>query len=213
MEPLPIFPLVQAVRLCPAGKRRVICFLAALHDVQSGRIETTMAEIAVAARLSKVQTRKHVHALIKDGLLRVVANAHGGAPGTAPRYALDRGHLEQLAARNGDLFAEPVRISGPTHRFMSEGRASMVAELAGEPGRRYVQFYRESSSGLRDYDQVPLADLLRPWRLAGCWDAVVYPVVELEDDYPEEIFPGEFEQLQRWAQRAALGRVESVVEA
>jgi hypothetical protein len=42
---------------------------------------------------------------------------------------------------------------------------------------------------------------------------VLYPVVELEEDYPEEIFPGEFEKLQQWAQAAALGRIESMTEA
>ncbi|SFU99416.1 hypothetical protein SAMN04489707_106314 [Paenacidovorax caeni] len=173
----------------------------------------TMAQIAAAAGLSKVQARKHVHALTQDGVLRVLANAHGGVPGEAPQYEFDRQRLAQCLASVPDLFQEAPQISGPTHRFTSEGRSCMVAELAGRPGKRRVRFYREAKDGLHDYGSVPLHQLLWPWRLQGGWDATVYPVVENEDDYPEEIYPGEFEKLQQWAQAAALGRVESVVEA
>ena len=89
----------------------------------------------------------------------------------------------------------------------------MVAQLVGRPGLRCVQFHRDAEGGRRDYGQVLLTQVLRPWRLNGGWDAVLYPVMEREDDYPEEIFPGEFEKLQQWAQATALGRIESLTTA
>lgn len=207
----PMLPLVEALNLEPAGRQRVALALAQLHDLE-GHMQASMLQIAAWAELSRVQARKHVHALIDDGILRILANAHGGAPGEAPLYEFNRERIADCLAAVPDLFQEPPKITGPTHRFVSEGRARMVAELVGRPGQRRVQFYREADDGLRDYGSVALTDLLKPWRLKGQWDAVTYPVVELEDDYPEEIFPGEFEKLQQWAQAAALGRMESVVE-
>ncbi|WP_158447371.1 hypothetical protein [Paenacidovorax caeni] len=214
MTSKPLVPLIQAAAIAPAGRRRVATVLAQASDAAAGApVAMTMAQIAAAAGLSKVQARKHVHALTQDGVLRVLANAHGGVPGEAPQYEFDRQRLAQCLASVPDLFQEAPQISGPTHRFTSEGRSCMVAELAGRPGKRRVRFYREAKDGLHDYGSVPLHQLLWPWRLQGGWDATVYPVVENEDDYPEEIYPGEFEKLQQWAQAAALGRVESVVEA
>ena len=209
----PIQPLINALDLHPAGRRRVALALAQLHDLECGDMRATMLQIATWAELSKAQARKHVHALIGEGVLRVLANAHGGVPGEAPRYEFDRHGIAQRLAAVRDLFRESPQPSGPTYRFVSEGRARMVAELVGRPGRRRVQFYRDAEDGLRDYGSVALADLLKPWRQKGHWDAVTYPVVELEDDYPEEIFPGEFEKLQQWAQATALGRIESLTEA
>lgn len=210
-----LVPLVQAAAITPAGSRRVALVLAQAHDAGAGGeiVAMTMVQIASAAGLSKAQARKHVHALVKDGVLRVLANAHGGAPGEAPQYAFDRQRIAQRLALVPDLFQEPPQICGPTHYFVSEGNARMVAELVGRPGRRCVQFYRDVEGELRDYGRVPLSQVLSPWRLEGGWDAVTYPVVERENDYPEEIYPGEFEKLQQWAQAVALGRTESVVEA
>ncbi|WP_028605535.1 hypothetical protein [Ottowia thiooxydans] len=208
----PIQPLIEALNLKPTGRHRVAMVLAQMHDLEGGYMQASMLEIASCAELSKAQARKHVHALTDEGVLRVLANAHGGTPGEAPRYEFVRERISQLLASVPDLFRESPLLTGPTHHFVSEGRARMVAELVGRPGQRCVQFYREAEEGLRDYGSVSLADLLKPWRLDGQWDAVTHPLVDLEDDYSEEIFPGEFEKLQQWAQAAALGRMESVVE-
>lgn len=207
--------LVRAAAIEPKSCRPVSFALAAIHDGNSGHVEVSMRNLAAAVQMSKAQTRKHVHALVALGVLEVTANAHGGAPGTAPVYCFKLGRLQALATgpgRTTDIF-DAVEQRRPTYRFVSEGRARMVAQLAGRPGQRCVQFFRESDGGLQDYGQVPLSQLLLPWRLKGCWDAVLYQVTTEEDNSPEEIFPGEFEMLQQWAQQAALGRVESVVEA
>ena len=141
MTSKPLVPLIQAAAIAPAGRRRVATVLAQASDAAAGApVAMTMAQIAAAAGLSKVQARKHVHALTQDGVLRVLANAHGGVPGEAPQYEFDRQRLAQCLASVPDLFQEAPQISGPTHRFTSEGRSCMVAELAGRPGKRRVRF-------------------------------------------------------------------------
>lgn len=215
----PILPLVRAVAIEPAICRRTALAMAAVADDAGGILAASMASIGRLVGMSTRQVRKHVHALITMGVLEVVANAHGGAPGTVPHYRFNLARLQAMATHTGhsaDLF-DPAQDNRPGFRFLSEGGSHMVAQLVGEPGLRFVQFHKDVAGELRDYGQVPLAYLLRPWRWRwqqeGAWDAVLYPVVDHEDEFVEEIFPGEFEKLQQWAQATALGRTESVVEA
>lgn len=215
----PILPLVRSVAIKPEMCRRTALAMAAAADNAGGTLAASMATLSRLAGLSTTQVRHHVHALVAIGVIEVIANAHGGAPGAVPHYRFNRTRLQAMATHAGnsaDLFDHAQECLA-THRFVSEGGASMVAQLVGKPGQRRVQFFRETADGLRDYGQVALAHVLRPWRWRwqqeGSWDTVLYPVVELEDDYPEEIFPEEFEKLQQWAQAAALGRIESVIEA
>ena len=214
---VPVLPLLRSVAIEPAACRRTALAMAAAADSAGGTLAASMATLAQLVGLSTTQVRHHVHALVAVGVIEVIANAHGGAPGAVPHYRFNLNRLRVMATHAGhsaDLFdhGEALAVS---HRFVSEGGAAMVAQLVGQPGQRYVQFYRDAPDGLRDYGRVALAHVLRPWRWRqeGSWDTVLYPVVELEDDYPEEIFPGEFEKLQQWAQATALGRIESLTEA
>lgn len=212
----PVLALVRAVAIEPAVCKRTAMVMADLHDINGGLLKASMASLAALAGLSTPQVRKHVHALIALGVLEVTANAHGGAPGAVPHYRFNLTRLQAMATHAGhsaDLF-DFAQQRAPTHRFLSHGGAQMVAQLIGRPGQRQVQFYREAPQGLRDYGQVPLSMVLRPWRVEGGWEAAVFPVVEHDDDnFQEEIHPGEYEKLQQWAQTAALGRTESVVTA
>ena len=79
-----LVPLVHAAAFEPAGCQRVALVLAQMHDVGGGIVQATMGHIANRAGLSKAQARKHVHALITEGVLKVTGNAHGGAPGQSP---------------------------------------------------------------------------------------------------------------------------------
>lgn len=214
-ELLPVMPLVRSASAQLRVRKWTAFALAHLHDTNSGHIAISMQALADMSGGSKAQVRKHVHSMIACGVLEITANAHGGAPGAVPHYRFNRLRLEAMAKRPGqtpDIF-DSFEEAEPSYRFTSEGRARMVAQLTGQPGRRRLRFYREAQEGLRDYGEVALSDVLKPWRMDEGWDAVLYPTVELEDDYPEEIFPGEFEKLQQWAQATALGRTESVVSA
>lgn len=212
-----ILPLLRALAIKPAGRQRVALALAGLHDSSYGEFSATMAQIAAAAGLSKVQARKHVHALIAEGLLAVVGNAFGGTPGAGPSYTFNRAVLEHLAACTPDLFAEqqaglPVELED-AYRFTVDG-AQFLAVLVGEPGARRVVFWRVDGQRA-SYGDVPMQVLLRDLRVRGCWHCHLLP--NGEADVPrEEMFELSLEEVDRlktWAQNAALGRVESLVTA
>ena len=209
-----IVPLVRSLAIAPAARHRVALALAEIHDAYAGEVSPTMARIAEASGLSKVQARKHVHALISDGLLAVVGNAFGGAPGAGPSYTFNRGLLEHLAACNPDLFATRADAdveAGTTYRFEAGG-AQFLACLVGAPGSRRVVFLRVDGE-LASFGDVPLRTLLSDPRTRGGWHCHLLP--NGDPDVPfEQMFRLTLEDvalLANWAQNAALGRVESLV--
>lgn len=210
-------PLVQSLAIEPAGRKRVASVLACMHDKRGGEFSATMDQIAAAAALSKVQARKHVHALIAEGLIAVVGNAFGGAPGAGPSYAFNAGLLEQLAACSPDLFWGQDQVHGDrfdqAYRFAVDG-TQFVACLIGEPGARRVVFWRVDGV-CANYGDVPLKVLLLDLRVRGSWHCHLLP--NGNPDVPlEQMYHLTFDDvalLANWAQNAALGRVESLVAA
>ncbi|WP_395317023.1 hypothetical protein [Variovorax sp. UC74_104] len=61
---------------------------------EGGRLFVSMARIAVDCDMSRSQAQRYVRSLIDDGLLSVVANGAGGAPGSVPHYQI---HIDRLA--------------------------------------------------------------------------------------------------------------------
>lgn len=97
----PVTPLVLAAGIEPPACRTVALTLADLQDHCGASFAASMQQLAGVVGLSKVQTRKHVHALIAMGVLKVTANAHGGAPGLVPHYRFDALRLRALAQQSG----------------------------------------------------------------------------------------------------------------
>ncbi|MFT3815248.1 MAG: hypothetical protein QM740_18020 [Acidovorax sp.] len=210
-------PLLRSLAIKPAGRYRVALALADLHDSHGGEFSATMAQIATAAGLSKVQARKHVHALIVEGLLAIAGNAFGGVPGTGPSYIFNWGLLEHLAACTPDLFAEArAKITAEpddAYRLTVNG-VQFLACLVGAPGSRRVVFWRVDGERAK-YGDVPLNVLLRDARVRGAWHCHLLPNGDADAPF-EQMFrltSQEVEQLATWAQSAALGRVESLVAA
>lgn len=210
-------PLVRSLVIAPAGRYRVAQALADMHDGRGGELRATMGQIAAAAGLSKVQTRKHVHALIAEGLLVVAGNAFGGSPGAGPVYVFNRGLLEHLAARTPDLFSGQhpgaAAEQDGAHRFAING-AQFLAMLVGAPGTRRVVFWRVDGEHAY-FGDVPLKVLLRNPSVRGCWHFHLTPDGEPDVPY-DQAFGLSREQgmaLATWAQNTALGRVESLVAA
>lgn len=210
--------LVRALDIKPASCRHTALVLAGAQDDEHGVFAATMADIAAWTGLSKCQVRKHVHSLISLGVLRVVANAHGGSPLHAPQYQFVASRLRDFAHQMGatpDLFdaAQKPRMS-----FLAEDesgeRHNMAIELHGQPGRRTVRFFLQGAQGDVTYGWAPLQVLLQPCLSAGSWTGWLNPESCAPDGcLSVRAFPETVEKLQRWAQAAALGRTESVVEA
>lgn len=212
-----IASLVQAVVRAPAGRRRVALALAEMQDAHDGEFSTTMVQIASAAKLSKVQTRKHVQTLLAEGVLTASGSVHGGAPGVGPSYSFNVGLLEQLVTCSPDLFEDyasgVLSETADVYRFESSG-AHFVAHLVGTPGARRVVFWRVDEACM-SYGDVELRTLLRDPRVRGGWHCHLLPRGNPDVPY-EQIFCLSSEvvaALAAWAQSAALGRVESLITA
>jgi hypothetical protein len=72
--------------------------LADFADDWGGRIHPSIATLGRKVRRSPDQTRRTLHVLISRGFVRVVANEHGGRPGTTRHYQIELGRLKTAGA-------------------------------------------------------------------------------------------------------------------
>lgn len=74
----------------PAPKKLVLLCLANMHNGRTGQLNPSVSAVAKACGISHDQARRHLHALIADGLLSVIGNEGGGYHKEASRrYRLD----------------------------------------------------------------------------------------------------------------------------
>lgn len=212
----PIIPLVLAAGIEPPACRTVALALADLQDHCGASFAASMQQLAGVVGLSKVQTRKHVHTLTSMGVLKVTANAHGGAPGMVPHYRFDALRLRALAQQSGktpDLFhsapAPRMRFFAADGEDAEYARQRMAIELHGRPGDRSIRFFLESSQGEIGYGCAPLRVLMSPPFAKGAWSGWLNPQPGAPD-WARRVytFPETVEKLQQWAQDIALGRTE-----
>lgn len=214
----PILPLVRAAAIEPAGCLRTALVMAELHDANCGVLKASMASLGALTGLSAQQVRKHVHSLIKLGVLDVTANAHGGAPGSVPHYQFDPFRLSALACRAGhtpDLFngVPALRMT-----FFAEDtedvRQQMAVELHGRPGSRSVEFFLDTPQGDIAFGWTPMETVLRPPFAKGAWTGWLNPQ-EGAPAWALPVFtsPETVGKVRQWVQSAALGRVESIETA
>lgn len=212
----PVTPLVLAAGIESPACRTVALALAELQDYCGASFAASMQQLAGVVGLSKVQTRKHVHALIAMGVLKVTANAHGGAPSLVPHYRFDALRLRALAQQSGktpDLFhsapAPRMRFFAADGEDAEYARQRMAIELHGRPGDRSIRFFHESSQGDIGYGCAPLMVLMSPPFAKGAWSGWLNPQPGAPD-WAQRVytFPETVEKLQQWAQDIALGRTE-----
>lgn len=214
--------LVWAAAIVPSARKLIALRLAELHDRNEGLLSASMAALADQAGMSANAARRHVHALIDDSIVSVVANAHGGAPGAARHYRFNVDVLRSLAAgtaQTADLFDAPAELAAAdvppagSLMFVSSGGVAMRAELIGAPGHRGVTFTRLASDdrAAMNYGTVPIADLLTDSR-AGSWHGHLSPNGDPDCEFElYVVLEGEvLDQIAQWVQNAALGRVESM---
>ena len=212
----PVTPLVLAAEIEPLACRTVALALADLQDHCGVSFAASMHQLACVVGLSKVQTRKHVHALIAMGVLKVTANAHGGAPDLVPHYRFDALRLRALAQQSGktpDLFdtapAPRMRFFAADGEDAEYARQRMAVELHGRAGARSIRFFQEHVHGDIAYGVAPLQMLMLPPFAKGAWSGWLSPQPGTPD-WAQRVytFPETVEKLQQWAQEMALGRPE-----
>jgi len=77
------------------SEKLVLLALADWANDEGASLHPSMAAIARKSCISVSQARRIVHGFLADGLLEVLGNAAGGAPGTTPHYRLK---LDRLAS-------------------------------------------------------------------------------------------------------------------
>ena len=217
----PVTPLVLAAGIDPLACRAVALALADLQDQCGVSFAASMQQLAGVVGLSKVQTRKHVHTLISMGVLKVTANAHGGAPSLVAHYCFDVLRLRALAQQVGktpDLFnsapAPRMRFFAADGEDAEFARLRMAIELHGRAGNRSIRFFRESAQGDIGYGRAPLQALMLPPFAKGAWTGWLNPQAGAPDwAHSVYTFPETVEKLQQWGQDMALGRPEGGAEA
>lgn len=113
---------VWATKILPAGRKLVAMKLADACNDHGGSLFPSMASIAADCNLSRAQAQRHMHSLINDGLLSVVSNANGGAPGTVPHYQLHVDRLAQPKPPRGSIYATPTGDMDATGSAGATGR-------------------------------------------------------------------------------------------
>lgn len=84
--------------LTPTSLKLTALALADWSNDEGGSLFPSIAAIAKKVGVSRCQAQRLVQSLKSAGLLSVVANAHGGAPGETPQYQL---HLDRMRALTG----------------------------------------------------------------------------------------------------------------
>lgn len=126
--------------LSPPSLKLTALALADWSNDEGGSLHPSMSAIAKKVGVSRCQAQRLVQALKADGLLSVVANAHGGAPGDTPRYQL---HLDRLAIWRGGADAtgsasdtgstDASRRVAPMHKTGSASATQTTIEPSIEP--------------------------------------------------------------------------------
>ncbi|MDI1260244.1 helix-turn-helix domain-containing protein [Aquabacterium sp.] len=88
--------------LAPPSLKLTALALADWSNDDGGSLHPSMSAIAKKVGVSRCQAQRLVQLLKSDGLLSVVANAHGGAPGDTPHYRL---HLDRFSTWTGSTHA------------------------------------------------------------------------------------------------------------
>jgi len=100
-------------------------------DDKGGSLFPSMKAVGEKIRLGEKQARRIIRSFEKADFLRVVGNAHGGAPGTTKQLCLNVGKLKAMA----DQKARPpsVHVTPPTEETPPARGSSTLPMEAGDP--------------------------------------------------------------------------------
>ena len=126
--------------LAPPSLKLTALALADWSNDDGGSLHPSMSAIAKKVGVSRCQAQRLVQSLKSDGLLSVVANAHGGAPGDTPHYRL---HLDRFSTWTGSTHAagsasdtgstDALRRVAPMHKRGSAHATLTTIEPSLEP--------------------------------------------------------------------------------
>ncbi len=80
---------VWSADITPPTRKLVMLFMADSMNEATGRLNPSIEAVARACGISADMARRHLHDLIQIGLIDVVGNPYGGAPGATRNYRLN----------------------------------------------------------------------------------------------------------------------------
>jgi len=86
----------------PCNKKLAMLAMCDWANDDGGSLHPSIARLAERLTCSTRQAQRILHSLIEDGWIAVVANEHGGAPGSTRHYMINVAKLE-AAAKTGDM--------------------------------------------------------------------------------------------------------------
>jgi hypothetical protein len=141
--------IVWESSLGPPSLKLAALALADWSNDEGGSLHPAMRSIAKKVGVSKSQAQRLVHTLVEMGLLSVIANAGGGAPGETPHYQL---HLDAISRLTGSTHATgsvgatgrtsaarrvaPMRQTGSTHATLTTIEPSIEPPDTSESAKR-----------------------------------------------------------------------------
>lgn len=126
----------------PAARKLVLLYMANAHNSVTGQLNPSVDAVARACGLTSCQARRHLHALIKDGLLEVIGNQSGGYHKQASRrYRLLIDIQTTIADATPSTEATP-RMDAPNH---SHGCTQPLAPMHATPSMDASQIVMNSN--------------------------------------------------------------------
>ncbi len=105
------------------SEKLALLALADWCDDKGERLYPSISAIAEKINVSECQARRIVHKFIDEGILRVISNEHGGAPGSTRHYALNISALVNSTRETASTHATPSIDATPSaHATPEQGR-------------------------------------------------------------------------------------------
>lgn len=134
----PALNAIWATDIRPTGQKLVALKLADHCNKDTNEMFVGMTAIAHACGISRSQAQRHVHALVKVGLLSVVRNQKGGPRGVVPHYRLNFERLSIPLAGRDTSATSWVNSTGRTSAAYGSHRCGDGVALAHVTGSTHA---------------------------------------------------------------------------
>lgn len=126
--------LVWESSISPPTTKLALLALADFLNDKTGQLNPSLQSIATKIGVTRGQAQRIIRSFIEQGLLSVMANQFGGAPGTTPQYRL---HLDRIVAlmRTDGANATPTDGTDATGRADATGSTDARDGWHGRRGR------------------------------------------------------------------------------
>lgn len=150
---------VWSVKVTPPAKKLVLLFMADHLNEQTGQLNPSIKVVADACGISSDQARRHLHDLMQDGLLEVVGNQWGGAPGSTRNYRLN---IPATTGTNATPCADATPGTDAADGLHPCGRGLAPMQLTAGTHASQTRKNQKEPEENQKYKRAERADIQRP---------------------------------------------------